>query len=222
MNRWWRAYDEAVDDPKLQQLPDALFKAWFNVCCITSQNDGALPAIEQIAFKLRLSVPKAKNLIERLQGAGLVDEGDGVLTPHNWHKRQFKSDVTDPTAAERMRRHRNSKRNGHRNDTVTVTDPETEADTDSEPEAENGSSHLPSPIESKNLSIGEAKREAPRHCATTSRAGGRVYVVKGTSEWESYADDFRRVRGQEPNVNSDGGRWFKTLGESANAHDQAR
>jgi uncharacterized protein YdaU (DUF1376 family) len=73
----------------------------------------------------------------------------------------------------------------------------------------------PSQSESKIISIGDAKREArpPKHCATTSKAGGRVYVVKGTSEWDSYAADFREATGQEPNVNSSGGRWFKTQGE---------
>jgi hypothetical protein len=28
MSPWWRAYDEAVDDPKLQQLKPELFKAF--------------------------------------------------------------------------------------------------------------------------------------------------------------------------------------------------
>lgn len=77
-------------------------------------------------------------------------------------------------------------------------------------------SPLPSPSKIKNLSC-DAKREArspPRH-GKTNRAGGRVYVVKGTPEWEAYADDYRRLRGIEPNVNPHGGRWFKTLGEAS-------
>lgn len=75
----------------------------------------------------------------------------------------------------------------------------------------------PSQKDRKIISIGEAKRDAPppRHCATSTKAGGRVYVVKGTPEWEAYAADYRVARGEEPNVNSDGGRWFKTLGEAA-------
>lgn len=75
----------------------------------------------------------------------------------------------------------------------------------------------PSQKENKIISIGEAKREArpPKHCATTSKGGGRVYVVKGTSEWDSYAADFREGRGEEPKVNSNGGRWFKRLGEAS-------
>lgn len=79
---------------------------------------------------------------------------------------------------------------------------------------------LPSPLtltkESKNNSLSEVRSDArvPRHCAQSQRMG-RIYVVKGTPEWEAYAEDFRKTRGQEPNVNSNGGRWFKTLGENA-------
>ena len=81
---------------------------------------------------------------------------------------------------------------------------------------------LPSPLtftkEDKSISIGKVKREAspPRHCATDKR-NGRVYVVKGTPEWDSYAADYREARGEEPNVNSSGGRWFKALGEASGA-----
>lgn len=75
----------------------------------------------------------------------------------------------------------------------------------------------PSPEERKIISIGEVKREAsaPRHGATTTKAGGRVYVVKGTPEWEQYAADYREARGEEPNANQHGGRWFKRMGEAS-------
>lgn len=78
-------------------------------------------------------------------------------------------------------------------------------------------SPLPSQREDKILSIGEAKSEArpPRHCATTPKDGGRVYVVKGTPEWEAYAADYRAAHGREPNVNPHGGKWFKTMGEAS-------
>lgn len=126
--RWWRAYDEAVDDPKLQKLSGELFKCWFNLMCIASENDGVLPSIDDIAFKLRLPSHKAEKLIASLTEAGLLDEIDGTIQPHNWGVRQFKTDVTDPTNNERQKRYRNRKRNA--NDTVTksVTDkrPDTE------------------------------------------------------------------------------------------------
>jgi len=76
-------------------------------------------------------------------------------------------------------------------------------------------SQLPSQSEDKILNFGEAKREArafPRNGAI-SKANGRIYVRRGSAEWEPYATDYRNTRGEEPNVNSDGGRWFKTMGE---------
>lgn len=134
MSRWWRAYDEAVDDPKLQKLPADLFRAWFNICCITSQNGGTLPGIDTIAFKLRCSETKAQQIIDRLKSAILIDETEAGLAPHNWNGRQYKSDGNDPTNATRQKRyrerHRNGKSNGKSNGgkTVTITDPDTETE----------------------------------------------------------------------------------------------
>lgn len=128
MTRWWRAYDEAVDDPKLQKLPADLFRAWFNICCITSQNGGTLPGIDAIAFKLRCSEAKAQQIIDRLKVLILIDETDAGMTPHNWNGRQYKSDSNDPTNATRQKRYRERHRNGKSNGvtSVTITDPETE------------------------------------------------------------------------------------------------
>jgi hypothetical protein len=70
MSPWWRAYDEAVDDPKLQQLKPELFKAWFNICCVTSQNGGKLPSLPSVAFKLRVKPEKARAIIAELAAAG--------------------------------------------------------------------------------------------------------------------------------------------------------
>lgn len=128
MSRWWRAYDEAVDDPKLQQLPAELFRAWFNICCITSQNGGTLPDISAIAFKLRCKPAKAEQIINSLIAARLIDVTADGNAPHNWKARQFKSDNADSTNAERQARYREKQRNDRSNavTTVTVTDPETE------------------------------------------------------------------------------------------------
>jgi hypothetical protein len=122
--RWWRAYDEAIDDPKVQLLEPALFKAWFNLCCLASANGGTLPTMAHIAFKLRVPVLQAELTVSALIAVELLDQHeDGVIEPHNWKRRQFKTDVTDPTNAERQRRYR--KRYGRnaskRDHTVTVT-----------------------------------------------------------------------------------------------------
>lgn len=135
MSRWWRAYDEAASDPKLGLLTDDLHRAWFNLMCIASANDGAFPPLKQIAYTLRVKPERAAAILAELHTHGLLDKTDDGFAPHNWNRRQYKADVTDPTAAERMQRYRKNKRND-RNAAVTPLRPETEADTDTEPEPE--------------------------------------------------------------------------------------
>lgn len=134
MSRWWRAYDEAVDDPKLCLLTDKQHRAWFNLCCITSQNAGKLPALAAVAFKLHTTPEKAKAIVAELVALGLVDlDETGNAAPHNWGRRQFQSD----SSTERVKRFR--KQDGNVTPSVSVTPPETErqiTETDSDTEKE--------------------------------------------------------------------------------------
>jgi hypothetical protein len=130
MSRWWRAYDEAIDDPKLQLLPPPLFKAWFNLLCLASANDGVLPKIETISFKLRMPEAKIGALLEELIARGLLDEFDGVLRPHNWNGRQFRSDVS----TERVKQFRERQRNVSCNDLETPPEKTDTERTESETE----------------------------------------------------------------------------------------
>ena len=133
MSRWWRAYDEAASDPKLGLLSDELHRAWFNLMCIASANDGAFPPLKQMAYTLRVKPERAAAILAELHTHGLLDKTDDGFAPHNWNGRQYKTDSTDPTAAERMQRYRKNKRND-RNTTVTPLRPETEAEADTESE----------------------------------------------------------------------------------------
>ncbi len=138
MSRWFRMYDEMLDDPKVQMLPPELFKTWVNMLALASRSGGALPSIEKMAFALRVSNHDMQTRVDELILLGLIDiTADGRREPHNWRKRQWKSD----DSADRVRRHRERKRaetgskplqetecNG--DVTVTVTPPETESDTE--------------------------------------------------------------------------------------------
>lgn len=143
MSRWWRAYEEAATDPKLQLLPAELFRVWFNLMCIASKHDGSLPALAHIAYTLQMKPERAAQALSQLHAAGLLDKTETGFAPHNWNGRQYKSDAADATAAERMKRYRNNKRN-NRNATVTALRPETETDTDSEANA-SGAAAPPDP-----------------------------------------------------------------------------
>lgn len=63
---------------------------------------------------------KVAYLLDDLRKAGLIDEDDQGIRPHNWHVRQYKSDVS----TGRVRRFR--QRRGNVSSTVSQTPPETE------------------------------------------------------------------------------------------------
>lgn len=123
---WFRFYTEALDDPKVQMLPPHLFKAWVNLLCLACKTDGKLPSINDIAFALRLSVDSAREAVDELVLAGLLDVSHvtKIVSPHNWKARQFKSD----TSADRTRKWRKNKNNKLSTcdvtDTVAVTPPD--------------------------------------------------------------------------------------------------
>lgn len=132
MSIWWRAYNEAINDPKLQRLSGDLFKTWFNLLCLASGNNGLLPSISDIAFALRLPDKEVEKRLQTLVDSGLFDVSEDGTQPHNWRFRQFKSDVS----TERVNRFRNRKRNvsstvsRNVSETANETPPETETETE--------------------------------------------------------------------------------------------
>lgn len=133
MSRWFRFYDDALDDEKVQLLPDSHFRAWVNLLCLASKNEGVLPPLEAIAFRLRKPVEEVSAILNEFYRRQLLDhvelpDAPISYSPHNWKKRQYKTDVTDPTAAERARRYRgrNANRDDDRDASVTDERPETD------------------------------------------------------------------------------------------------
>ena len=125
--RWFRFYDEALDDPKVQRLPPTLFKSWVNVLCVASKSGGTIPRdADDLAFKLRIVADEAAMLIKALTNAELVDDDGETLRPHNWNGRQYESDSSTP----RVKLHRKRKRNvsGNSDETVGETPPDTETE----------------------------------------------------------------------------------------------
>lgn len=109
--RWFRFYDDALNDPKVQNLAPALFKAWVNLLCLASKNDGRLPEIRDIAFALRIAPGKTADIVKDLETAGLIDRDETGLLPHNWSGRQRSGD----DSAERAKRYRYRKRHATSN-----------------------------------------------------------------------------------------------------------
>jgi hypothetical protein len=109
--RWFRFYDDAINDPKILKLPDASRWHWTALLCIASKHDGFLPSTEDVALMMRVKTSAAAAIIATMKAAGLLDLVDGRYAPHNWSGRQYKSD----SSAERVKRHRDKQRN------VTIT-----------------------------------------------------------------------------------------------------
>ncbi len=145
MSRWFRLYDEMLDDPKVQRLHPALFKVLVNLWCVASRNDGRLPAPADLSFALRLSEDETFRAVSKLADAGFIDTdtATGEQRPHGWDTRQYRSDVS----TDRVRAHREAKKTAKNDgppsggkakkaekrnvdETFHATAPETEADTD--------------------------------------------------------------------------------------------
>lgn len=92
MARWFRLYDDTLNDPKILKLSDKTHRVWIGILCVASKNDGALPSFEDMALLLRMKPEKLQPELEKLIAAGLIDHDDNGLRPHNWQGRQYKSD----------------------------------------------------------------------------------------------------------------------------------
>ena len=107
--RWFRHYEEALNDPKILALSNKQFRFLINCWCLASKHGGVLPEMPELVKLVRIKTKEVAEMVATLRSGEepLLDEIDGKLTPHNWHLRQFKSDFS----AERMRKHR-SKNSG--------------------------------------------------------------------------------------------------------------
>src|ERR1035437_5776868 len=92
MSRWFRFYDDAINDPKILKLPEAMRWRWAALLCVASKNDGAFPALTDVSLMLRLSPQAVAATVAQLVSVGLLDKVEGGFAPHNWNGRQYKSD----------------------------------------------------------------------------------------------------------------------------------
>jgi len=104
VSRWFRLYDELLDDPKIQKLHPVLFKVLINLWCVASRNDGRLPSITDLGFSLRMPEDETLRAVSKLVSLDLidVDEATGEQRPHGWDGRQYRSD----SSTDRVRAHR--------------------------------------------------------------------------------------------------------------------
>lgn len=138
MSRWFRLYDEFLDDPKIQRLHPALLKVLLNIWCVASRNEGRLPSQSDLSFSLRMSEDETFRAVSKLTEAGFIDTDPvtGEQRPHGWEARQFRSDVSTDRVREHRKRQKtgknpeppkpNGRHHGNDDETFHGTAPETE------------------------------------------------------------------------------------------------
>ena len=121
MSRWFRFHADAMRNPKVARLSDKEFRLWVEMLSVASENDGAIPCLDDLKHVLKRRLDHLSTGVERLISVGLIDALADGYEPHGWGKYQYKSDVS----TERVQKHR-QKRN------VSETPPYTETDTETE------------------------------------------------------------------------------------------
>lgn len=152
-------YAEFAYDPKVQVLTETLQRRYVILLCLHSEGKLENKPDDEIALALRVTdknwhVTKM-SLIER----GLLDAKTGV--PTGWDKRQYISDIKDPTAAKRQSLYRQRKRN------APVTSRPPDSDTDTEREKDN------TKVLSKKVSLDELSTNHILEWLSKKRAEGK-------------------------------------------------
>jgi hypothetical protein len=75
--------------------------------CIACVNDGYLPSLPKIAYRLKLTEERATTIVHGLTKLKLIDESDGLLKMHDWGEWQYTDDCRSvEKSTERVRKHR--------------------------------------------------------------------------------------------------------------------
>lgn len=134
---WIKLYHEILDDPKMGQLSDCLFRRTIEFFLVAGDHDmdGLLPDVQDMSWRLRVSVEDLTKNLQDLAKINTVHENK-----KGWFVTQFTERQAPVSGTERTKRHRSRKRKSqyYGNDTVTkdVTNRHTDTDTDTDKEAE--------------------------------------------------------------------------------------
>ena len=117
---WFRWYRVSIDDGKMRvtaryanvTLRDVI-AVWVVLLEEASHPDhrGVCEKDEDyIGVLLDIGAAEVAAVLAAMERQRMIEVGAGAITITNWAKRQFESDIRDPTAPERMRNHRARKR----------------------------------------------------------------------------------------------------------------
>lgn len=136
---WIKFYIEILDDPKMGRLSDRLWRRASELFLLAGEcgDDGALPSIGDMAWRLRLSEEKLKADLEQLATANILEFND------HWHVINFARRQAPASDAERQRQSRKQKQKSRYDgeepvtpESQSVTEPVTSRDVDPDPETD--------------------------------------------------------------------------------------
>lgn len=106
MNNWWiKLYHEMLEDPKVGRLTDSQYRTMIECFLLAGREnlEGALPAVEDIAWQLRKDLEGLKADMAALAAVGILTETPGGWVVTNYAKRQAKISNAEKQKAYRER-----------------------------------------------------------------------------------------------------------------------
>jgi hypothetical protein len=129
--KWFRLYDELIDDPKIMLIDEAFRWRYIAILCLVNRYErkttgNRLPSDTILIFHLRLTQKELDETLTELLRVELVQKDKHGFYVKAFKYRQFDSDNVN----ERVKRYRKRYSNG--DETVNVTAPDTDTETDTE------------------------------------------------------------------------------------------
>lgn len=137
--RWFRFYNDAVDDEKLRLL--SFEDRWHYTAVLCLKSDGILDTKadelreRKIALKLGLSLEEAQSVKGKLCEVGLINTN---WHPKGWKKRQYEHDSSANRTRAYREKNKVKQQLKERHGDVTVTTTDTDTDTDTERDKQRG------------------------------------------------------------------------------------
>lgn len=173
MGRWFRFHTDAMRNPKVARLSDKEFRLWVELLSVASENDGAIPCLDDLKHLLKRRLDHLSTGVERLISMGLIDALADGYEPHGWAKHQYKSD----TSTDRVKKFREK-----RNVSETPPDTETDTETDTEEKKKKGAYAFSGSVIRLNAAGFETWRKAFANIDLTA-------LLQNRDDWLSVQDD---------------------------------
>lgn len=116
---WIKLYHEILDDPKMGRLPDKLWRRIIEIFLLAGDNgdDGILPAVSDMAWRLRISEAKLRGDLQTLADIDIIEQVEG-----DWIVKHFQQRQGPSTSTERSQRRRAAQRKKQYDSNENATD----------------------------------------------------------------------------------------------------